>query len=60
MPYKSLCAIVFLVILAVGYQLSLVASATGNYEGLWFSLAHTVLVGAGVLLALRPTNTLPR
>jgi|LakMenEpi03Aug12_release.lakeMendotaPanAssembly.Ray.scaffolds.fasta_scaffold4161995_1 hypothetical protein len=37
----------------VAYKLFDVASQTGNYEGMWFSLFHTVLVAVGVVLALR-------
>lgn len=43
-----------LVTLAVAYQLYRTASITGNYEGLWFSLVHTLLVAVGVVCALRP------
>ena len=39
--------------LVVAYQLYQVARLTGNYEGMWFSLAHTVIVACGVVLALR-------
>ena len=39
--------------LVVAYQLYQVARLTGNYEGMWFSLAHTVIVAYGVVLALR-------
>ena len=39
--------------LVVAYQLYQVARLTGNYEGMWFSLAHTVMVAVGVVLALR-------
>lgn len=37
----------------VAYKLFDVAVQTGNYEGMWFSLLHTVLVAVCVMLALR-------
>jgi hypothetical protein len=37
----------------VAYKLLEVAQATGNYEGMWFSLFHTVLVAVATVLALR-------
>lgn len=39
---------------AVAYQLVRTAVMTGNYEGMWFSLAHTLLIAGGVVCALRP------
>ena len=36
----------------VAYKLFEVASQTGNYEGMWFSLLHTVIVAAATVLAL--------
>lgn len=55
MSFGSLCGIAALVTLAVAYQLASTALYSGNFEGLWFSLAHTVVVAVGVVLALRPT-----
>jgi hypothetical protein len=37
----------------VAYKLFEVASQTGNYEGMWFSLLHTLIVAAGTVVALR-------
>ncbi len=38
------------------YKLFEVAQVTGNYEGMWFSLFHTVLVAIGAVLALRDVH----
>jgi hypothetical protein len=35
------------------YKLSLVAYETGNWRGMWFSLAHVLIVAIGVTLSLR-------
>ncbi len=43
-----------IITLAVSYRLFITAERTGNYEGMWFSMLHTVLVAAGALVALRP------
>jgi hypothetical protein len=48
-----LAAVIFVV---VAYKLSQVALETGNFEGMWFSLAHTAVVSLGVILALRETR----
>ena len=45
-------AVAVLVTLAVAYQLYSTAVSTGNFEGMWFSLAHTVLVAVGTVSAL--------
>jgi hypothetical protein len=37
----------------VAFQLYRTAEATGNWEGMWFSLAHTAIVAVGTVLALR-------
>lgn len=53
-PYNAAKAlwIVAIVVCVIGIQLYRTAVSTGNFEGMWFSLAHTVLVGAGALCAL--------
>ena len=38
--------------LIIAYQLLSIAQQTGNFEGMWFSLAHTVLVAVATVLAL--------
>jgi hypothetical protein len=35
------------------YKLSLVAYETGNWRGMWFSLAHVIVVAIGATLSLR-------
>ncbi|MFO0417260.1 MAG: hypothetical protein ACK5Y6_08230 [Pseudomonadota bacterium] len=50
---RKVITVTAVVTAAVAYQLIKTASATGNHEGMWFSLAHTVLVAVGVILALR-------
>ena len=52
-PWRKCVVAAAAITLVVAYQLYQVASLTGNYEGLWFSLAHTVMVAVGVVLALR-------
>jgi hypothetical protein len=47
-------SITTIITLAVAYQLYQTAERTGNYEGMWFSLLHTLLVAVGAILALRP------
>lgn len=42
----------FVVTALVALQLFRTAAVTGNYEGAWFSLLHTLLVAIGVVLAL--------
>jgi hypothetical protein len=42
------------VTLVVAYQLYRTAQQTGNYEGMWFSLVHTVLVAVATVIALKP------
>lgn len=51
-----LIATITIILLAISYQLYRTAEGTGNYEGMWFSLLHAVLVAAGALLALRPAS----
>jgi hypothetical protein len=52
-PTRKVVGIACVITAAVAYKLYQTAVATGNYEGMWFSLAHTVLVAVGVVLALR-------
>lgn len=52
-PIRKVVGIASVILVAVGYKLYETAQSTGNYEGMWFSLAHTVLVAVGVVLALR-------
>jgi hypothetical protein len=40
------------IVAVVAYQLLQTARQTGNFEGLWFSLLHTVLVAVATVLAL--------
>jgi hypothetical protein len=47
-------SITAIITVAVAYQLYQTAARTGNYEGMWFSLLHTLLVAVGAILALRP------
>ena len=51
-------AVIFsgLVTALVAYQLYRTAASTGNYEGLWFSLLHTLIVAVGTVCALRPSS----
>jgi cellobiose-specific phosphotransferase system component IIC len=50
---RSVAIVAAVVTLIVGYQLYKTAAQTGNYEGMWFSLAHTVLVAIATVVALR-------
>jgi len=52
-PWGKCVALAIAITLVVAYQLFQRASVTGNYEGMWFSLAHTVIVAVGVVWALR-------
>lgn len=45
-------AVAVVVTLAIVYQLYRTAAMTGNYEGMWFSLVHTMLVAVGTVCAL--------
>jgi hypothetical protein len=56
MSYRGVCAVAGLVTLSVAYQLCATALASGNLEGFYFSLAHTVIVGVAVVWALRPIS----
>jgi hypothetical protein len=50
---RSVMTVAAVVTLVVAYQLYQTAQQTGNYEGMWFSLAHTVLVAIATVAALR-------
>lgn len=50
-PKKAMFLIAAVVVI-VTFQLYRTASATGNFEGMWFSLVHTLLVAAGTWCAL--------
>jgi hypothetical protein len=52
-PWGKCVALAIAITLVVAYQLFQTARLTGNYEGMWFSLAHTVIVAVGVVWALR-------
>ena len=52
-PTRSLALVISVVTALVAYRLLITAAETGNYEGFWFSLAHTVIVASGAFLALR-------
>jgi hypothetical protein len=49
---KKAVILIAVVVLVVAFQLYQTASATGNFEGMWFSLVHTLLVAAGTWCAL--------
>lgn len=53
-PYNAAKArwMVAIIVCVIAVQLFRTAVSTGNFEGMWFSLAHTVLVGVGALCAL--------
>jgi len=46
------CGVAAVVTAAVAYQLYRTAENGGNYEGMWFSIAHTVIVAVGAVIAL--------
>lgn len=50
---KGIVVLAVGVTLAVAYQLYVTAQQTGNWEGFWFSMAHTAIVAVGTVLALR-------
>ena len=50
---RTIVIVAAVVTIAVAYQLFITAQQTGNYEGMWFSLAHTVLVAVATVVALR-------
>lgn len=58
LPYsfRQIVIVAAVVFVLVAYKLSQVAIETGNFEGMWFSLAHTAIVAIGVILALRETR----
>lgn len=49
---KKAMALIVAVVLIVTFQLYRTASATGNFEGMWFSLMHTLIVAVGTWCAL--------
>jgi membrane protein CcdC involved in cytochrome C biogenesis len=55
LPYsfRQIVITAAVIFVLVAYKLSQVALETGNFEGMWFSLAHTAIVIVGVILALR-------
>ncbi len=58
LPYsfRQVVIVAAVVFVLIAYKLSQVALETGNFEGMWFSLAHTAIVAIGVMLALRATR----
>lgn len=58
LPYsfRQIVIVAAVVFVLAAYKLSQVAIETGNFEGMWFSLAHTAIVAIGVILALRETR----
>jgi hypothetical protein len=58
LPYsfRQIVIVAAVVFVLVAHKLSQVAIETGNFEGMWFSLAHTAIVAIGVILALRETR----
>lgn len=53
-PFRQVVAVSVVVTLIVAVRLLQCAMQTGNYEGMWFSLAHTIVVALGVIVACRP------
>jgi hypothetical protein len=53
LPSLKIAGITGAVALVCAYRLSLVAYETGNWRGMWFSLAHVLVVTVGVALSLR-------
>jgi len=55
LPYsfRQIVIIAAALFVLVAYRLSQVALETGNFEGMWFSLAHSAVVAVGVIVALR-------
>lgn len=49
---KALALVALSLTVIIAYRLLSTAQQTGNYEGMWFSLAHTVLVAVATVLAL--------
>ena len=52
-PSRAPLFIATVVTTLVAYQLYRTAQQTGNYEGMVFSLIHTVIVAAATVIALR-------
>lgn len=49
---KKLVAIALVITLAATYRMYEVAQVTGNWKGLYFSVAHILIVVFGVLVAI--------
>jgi hypothetical protein len=49
----KVAAVAAAVTVVSAYRLSLVAYETGNWRGMWFSLAHVIIVAIGATLSLR-------
>ena len=50
---RAVISIALIITAVIGIQLFRTAVATGNYEGMLFSIAHTVIVAVATVLALR-------
>ena len=50
---RQIAVVAILVTIVVAARLVQSALETGNYEGMWFSLAHTVIVALGVIAVCR-------
>jgi len=50
---RQIAIVAILVTLVVAARLVQCALETGNYEGMWFSLVHTVIVALGVIAVCR-------
>jgi len=53
LPSSKVVGITAAVALVCTYRVSLVAYETGNWNGMWFSLVHVVVVAIGVTLSLK-------
>jgi hypothetical protein len=56
----NLGLILLAIFLICAYDLYEVAFATGNFRGMWFSIAHMALVAVGSWYALRAPGQEPR
>jgi hypothetical protein len=52
-PLQKLIVIAAIITAVITARLVQTALQTNNFEGLWFSIAHTVVVAVGVVWALR-------
>jgi len=50
---KKLVAIAAAITAVITLRLLQTAVGTSNFEGMWFSIAHTIIVAVGVVWALR-------